>query len=377
MIKILGSYILVGLYISSFVFGSSEVLLTMKADKSSAFVGEPIVISVIISEKVGTVVDGNRYEKPDFSGFLVQEAKNNTTTIENGFKKTQLNYLLIPKNAGIFNIKPPKADISVQNGVQSLEFMGIIMQTSSPVVRHLTTQPLTIIVKPAPKNIDLVGDFTITATTNTTQSKANKPIVLTFKIEGNGVVDDMRDFDFGIDGVTTYSNKPKISQDFSNNTLKSSYQKEYIFVSDHNFTIPSKTITIFNPRTSSTIQKVIPSQNITIFNSNPKVSCEVISEHSINENDSETLLWFSSIIGFVVGAILISFVGWILFNKSKNHKIKPSKNELLILLPYARNDSEVDEMVRNLYAKQKGNKNIKIDNKKLKKLLRKYESKIR
>lgn len=377
MIKILGRHILLALYISSFLFGSSDVLLTMKADKSSAFVGEPIIVSVTISEKVGTVVDGNRYEKPDFSGFLVQEAKNNTTTIENGFEKTQLNYLLIPKNAGIFNIKPPKADISVQNGVQSLEFMGIVMQTTSPVVKHLIAKPLTITVKPAPKNIDLIGDFTMTATTNPIQSKANKPIVLSFNIEGSGVVDDVRDLDFGIDGVTTYSKKPKISQDFSNNILKSSYQKEYIFISDHNFTIPSQTITIFNTRTNSTIQKVIPSQRITIFNSTPKASSEVISESNTGNNNSKTFSWFSIFMGFIVGVIVASFIGWILLNKSKNRKIKPSKNELLILLPYAKSDSEVDEMVRNLYAKQKGNKNIKIDNKKLKQLLAKYEPKVK
>lgn len=377
MKKILGRYILLSSIVISYLCASGEVSITMKSDKDSVFIGEPIVVSVIISEKAGVAVNGSKYEKPDFSGFLVKEAKNNITTIENGYEKTKLNYILIPQKAGTFNIKPAKADISVQNGVQSLEFMGIVMQTSSPKIEHLVSNSLSIAVKPAPLNIDLVGDFTISAIPNIIQSKANKPIILTLNIEGNGVVDDMHDLDYGIDGVTTYANKAKISQNFSNTTFKSSYQKEYIFVSDHSFIIPAQTISIFNPTTNSIEKKALPSQNITITGGSITKADGVISEQDEKDNGSIISSWLGGAIGFISGLVIALLFGWLMLNKSKKPKIALNVNVISKLLPYAKYDIEADEMVRNLYAKQKGDKNIKIDKKKLKQLLTKYESKIK
>lgn len=377
MTKILGKYIFLILITTLSIFGNSEFALSMKSNKNRVFAGEPIIVSVTMSAKAGSIIDLQRYEKPEFNGFIAREAKSSTTTIDNGFEKTVINYMLTPLNVGTFNIKPAKVAISVQNSTQSIEFMGIVMQSSSPIIKNIASNSLNIIVKPAPKNIDLIGNFDITAVTNLHQSKANQPVILTLKTEGNGIVEDMRDLDYNLDNVTTYSNKPKISQDFSNNRLKSLYIKEYIFISDHNFTIPAQKILIFDPVINRTIEKVLPSKKIIITGVTNADQNDVLSEHNDRKLDMKTSSFFIGFIGFVLGISCVLFIRWIMLRKSNKQKVSLGKNNISKLLPYAKIDSDVDCMIRQLYAKQKGDKSIKIDNKKLKQLLAKYKSEIR
>lgn len=374
MIKILGRYLLIVALFISVIFGSDDIALSMKSSKSSVLVGEPFIVSVIISEKTGLVIDGKNYQKPDFSGFSVKEEKQPTTTIINDTERTELRYMLTPQNAGSFTINPAKADVSVQNSVQSIDFMGMSIQTSTPRRENLVSNSLKIIVKNPNLQTDLIGDFDISHSLSSTSTIANKPVIMTLNIRGNGDIGGMKDLKLATDSVTVYSQKAITTQSFVSNAIQSTYKKDYVFIGDHNFTIPPIEISVLNPSTMQVTTKTIPAQKVIVKGDGSK-NQGVISSN-VNKESHGVPFWLYFVFGVIATIFIIVLSRFVNIKKTKQ-KSPSMKNSLSLLMPYAKEDKEVEEMVDNLYAKYKGNKNIKIDKKKLKELLSKYDSKIK
>ncbi len=374
MIKILGRYLWIVAISVSAIFGLDGITLSMKSSKSSVLVGEPFIVTVIISEKNGLMIDGKNYQKPDFSGFSVTEDKQPVTTITNDIKRTELRYMLTPQNAGSFTISPARVEIVAQNSVQSIDFMGITIETSIPKIENLVSNALNITVKDPNIQTDLIGNFDISRNLSSTSTTANKPVIMTLNISGNGDVDSMRDLNFSIDGVTVYSQKAITTKSFGANEIHSTYKKDYVFIGDHNFTIPAIEISVLNTSTMQVTTKTIPAQNI-IVNGSGNKDQEVVISHANNDSHGVPF-WLYFIFG-VIATLFILFLSRFVKIKKTKQKSLSMKNSLSQLMPYAKEDIEVEEMVKNLYAKQKGNKNIKIDKKKLKELLTKYNNSIK
>jgi len=374
VIKILGRYLWIVAISVSAIFGLDGITLSMKSSKSSVLVGEPFIVTVIISEKNGLMIDGKNYQKPDFSGFSVTEDKQPVTTITNDIKRTELRYMLTPQNAGSFTISPARVEIVAQNSVQSIDFMGITIETSIPKIENLVSNALNITVKDPNIQTDLIGNFDISRNLSSTSTTANKPVIMTLNISGNGDVDSMRDLNFSIDGVTVYSQKAITTKSFGANEIHSTYKKDYVFIGDHNFTIPAIEISVLNTSTMQVTTKTIPAQNI-IVNGSGNKDQEVVISHANNDSHGVPF-WLYFIFG-VIATLFILFLSRFVKIKKTKQKSLSMKNSLSQLMPYAKEDIEVEEMVKNLYAKQKGNKNIKIDKKKLKELLTKYNNSIK
>lgn len=97
---------------------------------------------------------------------------------------------------------------------------------------------------------------------NTTNVKAHKPVNLTVKIAGNGSLKDFVFPDFEIDGVTVYSDDAEIVTDLNNSTVHSSYSKSFVFISDRDFTIPPRRISIYDTKSKIVKYLEVPSYDI-------------------------------------------------------------------------------------------------------------------
>ncbi len=76
--------------------------------------------------------------------------------------------------------------------------------------KQMASNSLELEVLPQVQESDLVGDFTLDATIDAQEVKANKPVNLTIKIEGKGNLESFEFPKYEIDGVTVYSDEAKI-----------------------------------------------------------------------------------------------------------------------------------------------------------------------
>lgn len=159
------------------------------------------------------------------------------------------------KQEGNYTIGPARVDIPEQDSNTKDPF-GIFMNAEWTKV---TSNMIPIKVMAAPQSSDLIGAFTLQSSADTHEVKANKPVNLTIKIEGEGSLETFEMPPYDIDDVTVYSNDANVQTDVANHSIKSSYTKSFAFIGDHDFTIPSREFSVYNPKTKRLEKLQIPS----------------------------------------------------------------------------------------------------------------------
>ena len=371
------------------VASGDRFALQMSANKKSVMVGEPVLVTVYFSMESGTRLSENpQYTPPSFKNFFVKEVGKEKIYTQGSRSITELRYMLTPKKEGNFTIEPARAKIGVADTSRRDMFGRFFGTLWVPI----QSNSIHIEVKPVHTDADLVGNFYIDSTLDKTQTKVNKPVNLTLKIEGEGNLEDFEFPSYNIDGVTIYSDDAKVNSEVVGKKLKSTYVKSFAFISDTDFTIPSKTITVYNPKTKKVKKLEIPSYEVHVDTKkaagtvNQKTTKEKPSVVQTNIKQSEVLKedmpkkkeilpvmqWWMLAIAFILG---IGFMYIVQFLPKINRK-QSSYNEseaLKILYAHINESEEVEEMVRKLYARKNGNKSISIDKKELKALVEKYK----
>ncbi len=370
--------------------GNSKFSLQLKTDKRSVIVGEPILATVYFSVKHGVRLSDNpQYNKPEFKGFFVKELGEGRSYSQADREVTELRYALIPKTEGSFTIGPATAKVPVADRSRRDMFGRFFGTTWHPIASNTVN----IEVKAKPQDTDLVGSFRIENRIDRQKVKANQPVNLTVKISGKGSLEDFEFPVYEIDGVTVYSDDAKIDTAVAADGMHSSYVKSFAFISDHDFSIPARSISVYDTESKTVKTLEIPSYNITIEGSSAaavptvkqggepnagKVQTNLkVPEKSMLDDGEETVEkqapaaegWMV-ILAFVSGMLVMYLLrylpspGW---KKSIRHY---SESEALkILYPHINESPEIEEMVRKLYAKKAGDKNVKIDKNTLREMI--------
>ena len=195
---------------------------------------------------------------------------------------------------------------------------------------------------------------------------------------------------YDIDDVTVYSNDAKVQIDAAGNGIKSIYTKSFAFIGDHDFTIPSREFSMYNPKTKRLEKLQIPSYEIKVKSVKPPQSPKentILDTGAEKENSSSdktqikykdqnefTISWWMLVASFVFGLTVM----YTLLTGLQKWKYAAGKNRfktseaLKILYPHISKSIEVEEMVRKLYAKKNGDKNIQIDKKVLKEIMEQF-----
>ncbi len=366
------------------------------ANKDVVYNGEPLIITVEFEEPLNATPAAVEYLPPKFKNFLVKQLGS-----EKRFKRGdkivhQLQYLLIPQNSGEFKITPARVKIGVQTISPIQDPFGLFNND----IRwyFFKSNPLNIKVKPLPQKVDLIGNFQVETKVDKKRAKANEPINFTLIIHGEGSLDDFKDPEFKIPGVTVYSNDAQVQSTIIDGKVKSSYRKEYVFLSNNSFTIPSLTlkeydytsksfktlktppidITIINLKPTTT-SKISKSNKSVASNSKTKKENPLIDEEYYKNKDQKRGVDFSYIIlafilGAVVGTLLAIFIPKI-YPKLKKKGAKAigvvSYEELFFkLYPYLNHNGKIEPIVRKLYeAVVNKNKKIKLSKDEIKRAL--------
>ena len=362
--------------------------LQIRLDKKSVMVGEPVLATVYFSLQNGVRLSENpQYTPPEFKGFFSKAIDEEKSYREGNRQVTELRYLLIPQKEGNFTVGPATAKIGVAD-TNRRDMFGRFFGT---VWVPISSNNIGIEVKPTQSNTDLVGSFYLEQHLDKQLTKANKPVNLSVKIEGEGSLEDFEFPEYEIDGVTIYSDDAKIDTQIIGNKLKSTYTKTFVFISADDFTVPARSISVYDTKTGTVKTLDIPSYDVqveasktlmknassmpknAVVQTNIKQDEEVQSMLPQNKIEVKNIEWQMLLLSFILGMLFMYLLKYVPLAKFKREKSPYKESEALkILYAHINESKEVEEMVRKLYAKKNGDKSIIIDKKVLKTLVEKY-----
>lgn len=368
------------------VTNNNKFSLQLRADKKSVLVGEPLVVTVFFSISKNVRLSQNPdYKKPDFDGFFVKELGNEKTYMQGDYQVTELGYLLTPEKEGNFTVGPATAKVGLTDTSRRDMFGRFFGTVWTPIASNT----IEIEVKPVPKDTDLVGNFTIFSSIDKEKVKVNKPVNLTVKIEGEGNLEDFEFPAYEIDGVTIYSDDAKVETQIINKQLKSTYVKTFVFISDHDFKIPSKSISVYDIKTKEVKHLEIPSYDVKVEGSKAATMPQSPSAAGVVQTDIkpvapkdqdnagpkaksvQKMAWWMLAVAFVLGMLVMYLAKYLPAWKRKPSPFK-EEEALKILYGHMSKDKAVEEMVRKLYAKKSGDRSVEIDKKALKEMVERF-----
>jgi hypothetical protein len=361
--------------------GDENFSLKMQTNKKKVMMGEPFVITVYFALKEGIrLAQDIQYSAPNISDFIATNVSEQKIYKKGNYQVQEIRYIVTPQKEGNFSIAPAQAKIGLpdrsRRDIFGLSFATKWMQTMS--------NSLSIEVSPLDNESDLIGDFSIDTSIDKKEVKKNKPVNLSLKIEGKGSLEGFEFPEYQIDGVTVYTDEAKTETKIVDGEIVSTYTKSFAFISDRDFTIPTRELSMYLPskKEAKTIElngfdiKVegskiaamgTPSNSPTTTKSHPVEE----DEPMIKEVEEKNTTWWMMALSFSLG-ILAMYLLQFLPKLFKKEKVYENSDALKILYGHIGESKEVEEMVRKLYAKKNGDNSVVIDKKELKKMLEMY-----
>ncbi len=393
----------------------------MSASKKSVMEGQSFIVTVKLVEPLDLAGSKMEYIAPEFKNFTAVPLGDGRTIEKESSVVRVIKYLLTPKSSGDLTIEPAHANIEVDMGEAQQSPFGFFGTNTE--VKKLSTNSIKINVTPKPDGVDIVGTFLIKNKVEALTAKANKPFNYIIILHGIGNLDNYNLPEFKIPGLTIYNEDAKLEHSIEKGKLKSSYIKKFVFISDKDFTIPSVSVTTYDPKTKSIkviktkpyFVKVKRNKSITgaleniqnrpnmpkldkITDSITKIYSEKNSTKAKKDSDfleAQMLLFdknyykkkylkesypFSALIGSLILGIILGAGGYVLLpslyriithKKSSKQLYENYEDALNILYPHTTKSKKIEAMVEKLYEVTNGNSNIHIDNHALNKLIKK------
>jgi len=354
--------------------------LKLKSNQKRVSVGEAFLVTVRLSLQDNFIISKKlQYHRPKFEGFFVEQiGKGKSYDDKNGHLVTEIKYILTPHSEGSYILGPAYAKI----GLQDRSKKRMVNVDKSRKIFQRASNTLELEVLPKTTQSDLVGAFTLESNIDTQKVVAGKPVKLHIKIKGVGDLTRFAFPDYTLEGVTVYSDEAKASIREVNTKIYSSYSKEFVFISEENFTIPEQTFTVYNPKDGTLIELKIDSIAVKVDQSDAvTVKAKISKPSTLNisiKNEAIKLkeklealpsYWWILLLSFIVGGLFFYLLRYL--PKQKQSAYKESE-ALKILLPHISEDPGIEEMVLKLYARKNGDRSVKINKKRLKVLVERF-----
>ena len=362
-----------------------SVRLEMSVDKKEAYVGEPIKLNLTFKSLPNAHYDKIELSEPELKKFWVKKLDGLKQDVDGNYITQTYQYVLFPQEDGNFTLKPPFVRLGTRvagSSVFSDPFFGNLGMSMN--WKKLFANEVKLHIKPLPNNLEVYGEYKISAEVDKKEVKANKPVNLTIDIMGQGNLEDIQKFKIDIPDAVVYSDELKVS---NSGATKGVVTQKVAIVADRNFTVPSLSFTYFDAKTKKpkTIKtepikvKVIGGSSSGSAVSNKieqKVEPKSIKpvETKVNKVENNTtvatnsqpvdkILWY--ILGLFSG-VALSLLGWFTYKKLKGakrretsivKKIKKAKTDKALfelLLPYRDEDIVIKDALlkleKNIYA---------------------------
>jgi len=343
------------------------VTFTLEADKKAAYVGEPILLDMVLKIHRGLDIINYDFIPPRFEGFWVEELEDSGKYLqEHGdylIKRTK--FLLLPQKPG--RVEVPKALFRYAVPQRMSDSFGFSI--TAPKWSSIFSNPLEFTIKPLPADVDLVGDFRLRVTADKKRIEPNEPLNLAIRIEGEGNMEGFEGIKLQIPDATVYEEPPKKEVKLVDGKIRSSFEQRFSIISDRSFTIPAIKIAYFS------LQK----ERLEYLRHDP-IRVEVEGNSSVGSiaksggsgSKSEAvrrdfiLFWYG--FGAGVGVALLAW-GIRLFAGRRRWRWRGKKELLNTLMPHISSDPKAASMAQALYEEIYEGKRSGIGKKEIQKLL--------
>lgn len=245
------------------------------------------------------VVNFGKIQFPEFEGFMVEEIPlpvNQQLQMEryndkNYYTADLRKTLLFPQRSGQMTIPAGNIEMvfSVPSGRSVSTFFGS-QEVMVDVKKNLTTNPLTINVKPLPAGkpasyANAVGTFTLNSSISSEKMKANEALTLTLEISGTGNTKLIRNPEIAFpDNFELYDPTVDNALNVTTNGLTGIRKVSYMAIPRYegNYTIPSLEFTYFDPGANSYKTLTTPEYLLQITKGDPG---SAVSGSFVNRQD--------------------------------------------------------------------------------------------
>ncbi len=357
--------------------------LRLDANKKRVRVGESLVVTVYFALRHDVQLSQDvQYTQPDFAEFIAVQSEEKNAYIKGNYQIQEVQYILTATKEGNFTIGAAQAKI----GVPDMSRRDIFGMSFGTKWYQSASNTVDIEVLPQSKDVDMIGSFKARSTIDRQETKANKPVNLTVTIEGKGNLESFEYPEYEIDGVTVYSDDAKIDTKVVDGEIYSIYSKTFAFISDADFHIPKRHFSMLDIKTDSIKELTIQGYDIKVRQDTTSTPLHTLSQSVVHTSlpqsiepkaeakevqsiQTQSVVWWMLLLAFVLGALSMYLLRLIPLGSTKSYK---ESDALKILYAHMGEDAEVEEMVRKLYAKKRGDKSVEIDKKRLKALLKRY-----
>lgn len=359
--------------------------LEMKLEKRKFYLGESIVLNLYFKQRSKLDVLQIDYTPPAFKDFFFKQIGEGKTYKKGAFSIQELNYSLTAKREGNLSIESALAKIAQRS--HQVQKGGWFVDV--PKWTSISSSSLALEVLKPLGRYDLVGKFNLTDKIDMLKVKANKPITLRLELLGEGNLEEYNGIKFDIPSVTIYSDDAKVTSSLKGAKLESHYQKSFVFISDHSFSIPSKEIYVFDYETEKIKVLKTKAYNIEVAGSEKiaitssvhsasPIDINTPSKENFSSKSSGLVSFLALFFAFILGVLATLSFRYIptsvLPMWKKKRKSFNGEDALKILYPKIGENKEVEAMVRKLYAIRCGTKGVEIDTELLKKMLKQYRT---
>ena len=335
----------------------------ISVSSNELYVGEQTIFTLKFKYRRDLQIVNLRYTPPIFDGFWSKQMGESKKYEEGLFVVQELKYVLFPQKSGKINIPALKMNISLVDSQSSnVSFFGPPTKAESVYSNELNFD-----IKKLPKNVFLIGDFTISNQIDKQTLNAGEVLNYEIEIAGRGNIDDIPELQLDIPNATIYANKATKTYDMINNKYGGTYKKTFSIVANENLIIPPVLLNYFDKKQNKTIQLKTKQYNIKVKNNNVNSDVlqldkeKVLSAQTVEKKievvyttDNQKSLYF--FFGFLFSSLIIVLIYYVIkFKEQTSHietslekEIKQTQgiNDLLnSLLSYINIDKDLDKMI--------------------------------
>ena len=360
-----------------------DFVIELKSDNTKLKVGQSTKLHIIFKQKIGSKADKLKINEPILKDFWVKRLPNEDKKFaQSEYIVQEFIYKIRAKKAGKFTIDTIEGDIGyiVKNRQNNSLFNDPFFNDpffssiqSQIKWKKIYSNSLNIEVEELPQNIEIFGDYKLKVYVDKKEVYANKPINLTIDIQGNGNIDDIKKFEINIPQAIAYSDEPKITDN--------QFIQKIAIIANNDFTIPSISFKYFDKHTQKI--KILKSnlikikvkgskkEEVKIEKINNISSIKNTTSKSVIKNQDNAMIITKQQLKYIFGiiAIILIILSIIyIYKKIKQSKkqsniiirIKKAKTDkelYEVLLPYAKDNKTITEILekleRNIYKNEK------------------------
>lgn len=290
-------------------------------DNRSPYAGEEVKLTATLTIDSMFNLEGLDLNLDRLEGFWVSSDDQNWHGNRSGeniiFTRT---FYLYPKHAGPLAI--PNYPIV---GVVSDGRSRLFFNESKRFIAY--SNEIRLDVRALPEGVNLVGNYLLNVKTDKFKTTSKEPVNLSIEVVGAGNLDGFEGFGLNLDGVTVYDDKPVVTKERKNGMLTSRALYKFALVSDHNYTIPSVSLSFLDPESGRT--KTVASNAVTIEveGATPRTasvqraaeSANAEAQHQGRTASSGSGLFSAGIVlGLILGLLIPKLPGWVRTGRRKH-----------------------------------------------------------